>query len=102
MLNLSCFGEPKIEFYETHHDFGEAGQNMTLKHTFFFKNAGGGTLLIKKIKAGWGCTGVLLSKKDIPAGCEGEIEVILKTGKRKGKIKKSIYVHSNDPKSKRM
>ncbi|MDY6933750.1 MAG: DUF1573 domain-containing protein [Spirochaetota bacterium] len=52
MLNLSCFGEPKIEFYETHHDFGEAGQNMTLKHTFFFKNAGGGTLLIKKIKAG--------------------------------------------------
>ena len=58
--------------------------------------------MIKKIKAGWGCTGVLLSEKEIPAGSEGEIKVTLKTGRRKGKIRKSVYVYTNDPTSEKV
>ena len=98
MINLWCKGEPGIEFYEMSHDFGDVSQNTTLKHTFLFMNIGNATLIIKKIKTGWGCTGVLLSDKEIPAGSEGEIEVTLKTGRRKGNITKSIYIYTNDPK----
>ena len=96
VVNFSCNWEPKIKFDEMSHNFGEVNQQVTLSHTFYFTNAGQATLIIEKVKAGWGCTGVLLSKKDIPAGGKGEIEVTLKTGTRVGKLKKTIYVYTND------
>lgn len=100
--SLFCFGKPKIEFDEIKHNFGEVDQHISLVHTFLFTNTGDGMLTIKKIKAGWGCTGVLLSEKNIPAGSMGEIEVTLKTGSRKGITKKSIYVHTNDEEKKKI
>ena len=98
----SCSGKPTIEFNEVHHNFGDAKQNTELKHVFIFKNIGSSTLVIEKIKAGWGCTGVLLSNENIPAGGEGKIEVTLKIGKRRGKVKKSVYVYTNDDDNKRV
>ncbi|MBN1496892.1 MAG: DUF1573 domain-containing protein [Spirochaetes bacterium] len=49
---LYCNGKPKIEFDALTHDFGEQSQNAELKHTFIIRNAGDGTLLIDKIRAG--------------------------------------------------
>jgi hypothetical protein len=43
---------PKIQFAEQSHDFGEALQNGSLKHTFAFKNVGKGLLIIEDVKAG--------------------------------------------------
>jgi hypothetical protein len=94
---LYCNGKPKIEFEKLAHEFGKQAQNTELKCIFAFKNVGDGLLRIDKIEAGWGCTGVLLSKKEIPAGGSGQIEVTLKTGSHKGKISKSVTVYSNDP-----
>ena len=102
LIISSCTGKPKIKFNETAYNFGDVKQNTEIKHIFIFKNEGNSTLVIDKIKAGWGCTGVLLSSKDIPAGGEGQIEVSLKIGKRKGKIRKTVYVYSNDEDDKRV
>lgn len=100
LFAISCFGKPAIQFEKLVHDFGKVKQESELKYIFTFSNVGTSTLLIEKITAGWGCTGVLLSKKDIPAGGEGKIEVILKTGSNKEKISKNIYVYTNDENNK--
>ena len=102
LITASCSGEPAIEFKEMLHDFGDVKQKQELTHVFTFTNTGGSTLKIEKIKAGWGCTGVLLSVKEVPAGGEGKVKVTLKTGKKKGKIKKSIYVYTNIPENKKV
>ncbi len=39
---------------------------------------------------------------DIPAGGEGKIEVTLKTDDNKDKIKKSVYVYTNDKNNKKV
>ena len=96
LLVIPCFGKPNVQFNELSYDFGKVKQETKLKHIFTFKNTGSSTLTIEKISAGWGCTGVLLSRKDIPAGGDGEIEITLETGTNKGKIIKSIYVYTND------
>lgn len=89
---------PRIVFAETTHDFGTMGQQQTVKHTFAFKNEGDAPLVIQNVKATCGCTGTLLSKKELAPGEEGDIEVTFSSGVSGGEKKKSIFVYSNDPK----
>jgi hypothetical protein len=98
----SCFSSPRIQFEKNSHDFGELAQEMTVKEVFIFKNTGNSLLIIGKIESGWGCTGALLTQKEIPAGGEGKIEVSLSTGQRSGDIIKNIVIHTNDPKNKKV
>ena len=97
LFAITCKGQPKMQFDEKHHDFGDQKIEQKLKHTFTFKNIGTSTLIIEKVKAGWGCTGTLLSSEEIPAGGSGEIEVTLKTGKRTKKLRKTISIYTNNP-----
>lgn len=97
LILSSCDGTPKINFDRINHDFGFAASMESLTTVFNFTNRGKGTLKILKVRAGWGCTGTLLSDRVIPAGGSGEIEITLKTGLRKGEMMKRIYVRSNDP-----
>lgn len=48
----SCDSRPYIVFESTSHDFGKVKAESTVSYTFNFKNAGTGTLVIEKIKAG--------------------------------------------------
>ena len=96
LLILSCSSSSKIEFKELSYDFGRVKQNSVLEHVFVFKNIGSSTLTIDQIKPSCGCTGVLLSSKDIPAGGEGNIKATLTIGASSGKLNKSIYVYTND------
>lgn len=90
-------GGPHIVFEESAYDFGKVRKEETVKHDFKFKNTGDATLIIGDIKTTCGCTGTLLSKKEISPGEEGNIEVTFQTGASSGLKKKSIYVNSNDP-----
>jgi hypothetical protein len=89
-------GTPRIVFEESEHDFGTIGEQQTVKHTFTFKNDGDATLVIDSIKTTCGCTGTLLSDKEILPGKTGNIEVTFKSGRSGGQKKKSIIVYSND------
>ena len=68
-----------------------------MTHIFKFYNKGNSTLTIDRVKAGWGCTGSVVSSRSIPAGGSGEIEITLYTDERSGQIHKTISVYSNDP-----
>jgi hypothetical protein len=44
--------QPKIEFSDLEHDFGQAVSGEDLKTTFAFKNVGDAVLIIEKVKGG--------------------------------------------------
>jgi hypothetical protein len=90
---------PSIVFEELEHDFGEIEQQVNVKYVFTFHNKGDSLLVVDQVKPSCGCTGTLLSEKEIPPGGQGEIEVTFKPGLQSGKKKKAIYVYSNDPTS---
>ncbi|MBN2040771.1 MAG: DUF1573 domain-containing protein [Spirochaetes bacterium] len=44
----------------------------------------------------------MLSAKRVPAGGEGHIKISINTEKRKGKLRKGVYVYSNDEENSRL
>ena len=96
VIAFSCGGRPRIVFDSSTHNFGKVPQKSIVKHIFSFRNTGDGTLEIEKVQTTCGCTSTVLSKKRIPVGKRGKIEVALNTSSYDGKISRSVYVFSND------
>ena len=88
---------PKIRFDNDKMDFGKVKQGKVLTHVFKIINEGDETLTIDRVRTSCGCTAVLVSKKEIPPGEEGELKVTFNTRGYGGKLSKYIYVDSNDP-----
>lgn len=88
---------PKIRFDQPDYDFGEVEAGEEVEHTFSFENAGDGTLSINKVRTSCGCTGALITDKEVPPGGTGEIEATFLTKGFQGSVKKSLTVESNDP-----
>ena len=89
--------KPTVAFEELVYDFGIAGPEQKIKHTFKFTNVGSVPLKITKLSASCGCTAVLTAKSDIPPGGTGEIQVALETRRYEGRQEATITVHSGDP-----
>jgi len=88
----------KITFNETKHDFGKVKEGVELTFVFKFKNDGDKNLVIQKVHASCGCTGVAVGdKKEFKNGEEGEIKVSFNTSRRSGTQSKTVTVQSNDP-----
>ncbi len=92
-----AYAAPKIKFNKMIHDFGEIEQMTSNKYKFTFKNIGDEELVIKKVKPSCGCTATLVSSDTLKPGESGEIEVTFNSGKFKNKVKKTIYVETNEP-----
>jgi hypothetical protein len=88
---------PKIRFDRDKMDFGKVKQGKILTHVFKFVNEGDETLTIDRVRTSCGCTAVLVSRKEIPPGKEGELKVTFNTRGYAGKLSKLIYVDTNDP-----
>ena len=88
---------PKIRLDKDKMDFGKVKQGKVLTHIFKLVNEGDETLTIDRVRTTCGCTAVLVSKKEIPPGKEGELKVTFNTRGYAGKLSKYIYVDSNDP-----
>jgi len=88
---------PQITFQETIYDFGFAGPEQKIVHTFKFTNAGSQPLKIEKVSTDCGCTAALVSDKLIPPGGNGEIRAVLETRRFEGKQEKHVMVYSNVP-----
>ncbi len=90
--------QPRINFDNDYtFNFGTARQEQVVEHTFKFTNVGDDTLIIKSVKSSCGCTGALMSNKNIPPGESGELAATFNIGRRKGHQKKTITVRTNDP-----
>lgn len=91
---------PKIELDQPVYDFGEVIRGQLVEHTFTFRNAGDSDLVIDRVKSTCGCTGVLLSNKNIPPGESGTIKATFNSSRFNGAVKKNILLYSNEPSGK--
>ena len=97
IMAVSIQANPKIIFKKTVHNFGKIKPDTSHSASFTFYNRGTSTLIIEKLRAGWGCRGTLVSAREIPAGSRGTIEVELIADQILGKITRSILIITNDP-----
>ena len=88
---------PRIETEQPVFDFGEVMQGQSVEHTFVFHNTGDAELIVDRVKSTCGCTGVLLSKKNIPPGSNGTVKATFNSSRFKGAVQKTILLYSNDP-----
>lgn len=77
--------------------FGTIGEGEKVEHVFTFTNQGDETLIIERVRTTCGCTGTLLSQKEIPPGQTGEIKTTFNSNGMRGPVVKWVYVYSNDP-----
>ena len=89
---------PKLNFFETEHNFGSVQEGKVVEYVFGFENGGDAQLKIKDIKTSCGCTAALVSSKLVEPGSKGTLKVELDTSNIKGKMTRTVSVNSNDPK----
>jgi hypothetical protein len=77
-------------------DFGVVKPNEKPTHLFTIKNEGDEDLLIEKVRASCGCVKTSISTKRIKSGKSAELTVIFDTTGYDGKVKKDIFITSND------
>lgn len=77
-------------------DFGSVEDNQKIEHVFTIRNNGGAPLLITNIHNCCGAS-TKLADATIPPGTSTTLEVGINMAGRKGRMNKSIYLHSNDP-----
>ncbi len=92
---------PVLKVENPAHDFGEIGPGASDKCEYKFKNVGTATLKIDRIQSTCGCTVPQLKKKIYEPGESGVIKLTFKAPTVKGKVKKHLYIVSNDPKKPR-
>ncbi len=88
---------PQIDFSESRHDFGNVAEGIKVSHVFRILNKGGQALLIKEAKSTCDCTTANLKLNSVPGGGSVNLEVIMDTTMKQGRINKELLVISNDP-----
>jgi hypothetical protein len=96
---VSSADTASIFFEEYEHDFGKAVAGEKVAYTFSFTNRGNAPLVISQASTTCGCTVSKYSRKPVPPGGNGTIEVIFDTSGRNGKQAKVITVRSNATRS---
>ena len=89
--------QPNILFEERVYDFGIAGPDQKITHTFKFTNTGSLPLKIERVSTSCACAAVLLSAREIPSGSQGSVRAIFEPRRYKDKQEDIITVYSNDP-----
>lgn len=100
-ITLITFSQPKIEFNEKEHDFGNVIEGTYPTTYFIFYNTGDKDLVLKEVHASCGCTSPSWPKEAIKPGDSGAIKVVFNTRGYKNKdFMKSVMVTSNIIKNK--
>jgi len=92
---IEKLGYPQIKFDTTYFDFGTLVQGESVAHTFKFINTGKADLLILDAFSTCGCTVPDYSKKPIPPGEEGRIEVVFNSLGKTGMQYKTVTLKLN-------
>ncbi len=88
--------QPKIEFKNMEHDFGNIKEDKGMATTNFeFKNTGNQPLIVNNAKASCGCTTPEWTKEPIAPGKTGSIKVSYNPQNRPGQFTKNVSVYSN-------
>lgn len=96
ILAADTYSPPSLSCVSNCFEFGTVADNQQLKHVFTIRNQGGSVLLITKLHNCCGAS-TKLADATIPPGTFTTLEVGINMAGRKGRMNKSIYLHSNDP-----
>lgn len=78
-------------------DFGRLFTVMPVSKDLTIRNTGDDTLKIKNVSGSCGCTGTLLSNRQIPPGGSGTLKITFDPAKFNGGVEKVVSMHTNDP-----
>lgn len=87
---------PQLIVSEEEWDFGIVKPDAKPTHIFIIKNAGDEDLLIERVRSSCGCLKASISSKRISPGKSVELKATFDTTGYRGKVKKDIYIKSND------
>jgi hypothetical protein len=91
-------GKPAIKLPNPEWSFGTVKEGDKFTHTFPVENAGDARLEIKRVRGSCKCfTKVAVDVEELAPGERATITVDTDTSGRRGKLKKYIYIESNDP-----
>lgn len=88
---------PKLIVSPETWEMGKVAGGKIYTQMFWLCNQGKETLKISNIRTSCGCTTTRLSTTEISSASCTSFEATFKSGSFKGKVKKKIYIHSNDP-----
>ena len=88
---------PNLILSEEEWDFGVVKPNEKPTHIFTLKNEGDEELIIEKVWASCVCVETSISNTNIRPGKYAELKAIFDTTGYGGKVKKDVYIRSNDP-----
>jgi len=87
---------PILLLSEEEWDFGMVKPNEKFTHIFAIKNEGDEELIIERVRSSCGCIKTSISTTRIRPGKSAELKATFDTTGYEGKIKKDIYIKSND------
>jgi hypothetical protein len=92
---------PALKFASTTVDLGKIKGSTQNDVVFNFKNEGKSDLIIRYVRASCGCTAVQQGTQGvgIKPGESSSIKAVFSSGGYNGKVTKTIYVYTNDPKN---
>ncbi len=87
---------PQLKVEPRKINLGDIAQGDVISQTLHLDNTGDTPLTIKQVKTSCGCTAAMTTKNLLAPGESGEINTTFNSSGFSGKIKKSIYIHSDD------
>jgi hypothetical protein len=88
---------PAISFENTTYDFGKLKSDEKVEFDYVFTNTGKSDLLIRKVRAGCGCTAISPTKTVLKPGESSSVKAVFNARGQRGRQNKGITVLSNDP-----
>jgi 3D (Asp-Asp-Asp) domain-containing protein len=95
-------GQPDITVASARHDFGQVKQGQVVATEIAMRNTGKSDLTIEAVSTSCGCTTAQVEPKVIPPGGEGRLIIRYDSGVHpdSGRVRRHVYIASNDPSKK--
>jgi 3D (Asp-Asp-Asp) domain-containing protein len=102
VLSACGRGQPDIAVALARHDFGQVKQGQVVATEIAMRNTGKSDLTIEAVSTSCGCTTARVEPKVIPPGGEGRLIIRYDSGAHpdSGRVRRHVYIASNDPSKK--
>ena len=88
--------QARIEIPEgTKLSLGKIPRGELVERTLSLKNTGSDTLHVRRVEASCGCTGTMISTRDIPPGTQGTLRISFNSKNFSGPVHKTVMINSD-------
>lgn len=91
--------DPVVWVDSEKHDWGTIQAVAPVEHVFKVRNTGGAGLNIARVQTSCGCTAAVMDHQFLKPGEETRLKVTFDPRGRSGPQTRTIWIHSNDPKT---